>query len=1170
MKKQKQFFTHTRFFILLLVGLCSVSLLRAQSVNIEVKDTQIKDVLKTITKQTGFNFIYSDIIEDLSKTVDFSIKTTKSPIATILDKLFRNTNILYSIKGKQVVLQTKELIKKSEHKISGIVKDENGEPLVGVAVKNVNENTYTFTDVDGHYSIAAKEGNNLLFSLTGMSDTKAVVGKDEILNTQMAIDVISLDNVVVTGYQNVSKNQSTSSVVVVKAENLNLGGAVSIESALQGQMAGLSVVNLNSSPGTAAKVRIRGTSTIVGTAEPLWVVDGVILESAVPVTAADLNSPDFMNTLNSSIGGISPNDIESITILKDASATAIYGTRAANGVIVVSTKKGKDKKGNLSYSHNSTISFRPSYSSFNLLNSEERIKLSIENIADGADVYGDTGYENELARYMHGKITANDFESNVNYLQTLNTDFFKLLYRNAYSQRHDLSYSGSSEKMDYYVSLGYNDEEGLDKESAFKSISGMCKVNSEIFKDVNIGVILQASKRERNTYMSYLDPFKYAVSTSRALPIYNRDGSYFYYGNNDLSSYKFNILNEQQNTKSSNDQTDIKGNIYLDVKLFKGLTYKGVLSVANSDTKAQTMAKENTAYVSKLRGYNFGEQTEEQFVQSVLPYGGIYGENNIKQTTVLVRNSLEYNNSFLNNDLNFDVMLGQEFRRVKYNGLYNMSYGYMDDRGNIFYDPSAGESTGHILRNYSTRNILERSNESYFGVMSVMYKNRYIVNGNIRFDGSNLFGSNPKYRYLPLWSVSAKWIISNEDFLYNNKIISHLSLRASYGLCGNIVEDSSPQIIASALPPNQSTGNLEMGISQPANPNLKWETTSSLNFGLDLGLFDNRLDLTFDYYRDKSKDLIAFNKISSVTGFTGKYVNYADVNNQGFDLSITGKILRRDNMDWTMSVNMGFVSNKVVKSELQPTVSQLVSSLYVPGAVVVGRPVNAMYSYRFAGLDETGLPMFYNKDNEVIKTTDEGIAEIVNDASNLKYEGPREPKMTGGINNIFRYKNFSFSFLFSFGMGNKVRLPEVAYNYAPYSSSNVNKTILNRWRKPGDEKFTSIPSVTEGSFFFGTDGNTYYTTDMFNNSDYNVVAGDYLRLRNVGFEYNLPDNLLKRIVLGGRQMMRLSVKVQASNLFVIANSRLNGYDPETINFSTGGYGSLPLPRTVTVGLNLNF
>ena len=699
----------------------------------------------------------------------------------------------------------------------------------------------------------------------------------------------------------------------------------------------------------------------------------------------------------------------------------------------------------------------------------------------------------------------------------------------------------------------------------------MVKVNTELFKGVDLGGILQVSRRDREMYHSSIDPFLYAVNTSRTIPLYQESGDLYYYKKSGANGLLFNVENELANTYNGSTQTDVKGIVNLSVRLMKGLKYEGLFSYASSHSTAHDYATEKSTHVARIRGYNYGDLSNEELVKkSSLPNGGVFNETTYEQRTSLSRNGLSYK-AVLAEWLSFDALLGQEFRTTKYKGLETNTYGYYHDRGNIFYEPALGESTGHLARNKATRNLLERSNISYYGVVSAMYVGRYVLNANIRFDGSNLFGSNPDYRYLPLWSVSGKWIASNESFLSGWSKLSNLAVRLSYGLRGNIVEDSSPQIIASALPPNAITGQMELEILQAPNPDLKWETTSSLNVGLEVGLFDSRLTLDVDYYMDKSKDLIAYKGVSSVTGFTGKYVNYANVRNQGVDIALSGTIIKMKDWNWNASLNLGYVNNKVTKSYSTPQAKYLVKSTYTPGEVFEGKPVNAMFSYRFAGLDNQGMPMFYNRENKAIATSDAAnIINIPDDVYNLKYEGTRDPLLSGGLNTSIRYKDLTLSMLFSFGIKNVVRLPQMAYVSSPASDENANRSIMKRWRPNQNNDGKVIPALSDGMSYVLLGSETVYATDWFNASSESVVPGDYLRFRNLMLEYRLPAKWLSKVVVGERALSGVTLKFQAQNLFVIADKRLKGYDPETVNYTTTSYGSLPLARTFTLGLNVNF
>lgn len=1142
-----------------------------ETVTFKSGQTTIENVFTAITKQLKYDIFYSDDELDVNKRVKLS--SDKMSVESVLTEIL-NEEYSFEFIDKTIVIHPKVQQNQQSKKtmVQGVVKDQMGGELPGVSVIVKGTTIGVSTDINGHFRMEVGQTDNLIlvFSFVGM-ETQEVAWRGETeMKVVMKEMVAEIEEVVVTGYQQIEKRQLTSAVSTIKTEELNMIGATSIDQMLQGQLAGLSVVNTSAGPGAAPKVRVRGTATITGNADPLWVLDGVMLENSIPISVAELNSPDVMNMFNSAIGGINPNDIESITVLKDASATAIYGTRAANGVIVVTTKKGKRGGLNISYQHTSSVSLRPTYNDFDLLNSQERVQLTQQCYDDGLWVSGSEGMENLMGEYAKGNLTLSQYEHEVRKLETRNTDWFKILFRNAYTQTHNLSISGGSDRMDYYVSMSYNGEQGSDKMSDYKSFSGLAKANAELFKGVYLGTTLQVGRRDRDSYHSSIDPFQYAVRTSRTIPLYDDNGNYYFYKKTSGGYYLFNILNEQENTNRESTQTDVKGIINLKVNLFKGLKYNGLYSYSSSHSSSIDYAKEQSAYIANIRGYDYGNPTDEQLEQTALPYGGVYNETNYEQRTSLIRNGLEYK-GYLSDDFSVDAMVGQEFRTTNYRGTTTNGYGYMHDRGNIFYEPSLGESTGHLMRNAVSRNIPERSYISYYGVLSAMYKDRYVINGNIRFDGSNLFGSNPKYRYLPLWSVSGKWIISNENLLKGSELLNNLAIRASYGLRGNIVEDSSPQIIASALPPNKNNQLLEMEITQAPNPDLKWETTSSLNIGLELGMFDNRLSLDVDYYLDKSRDLIASKDVSAVTGFLNKYVNYANVRNQGVDIALSGYIFRGKQFSWFSTLNLGYVNNKVTKSNITPQAQNLVKSVYVPGEVYQGKPVNGMFSYRFAELDDNGMPLFYDKDNNKLSANDTKLPTAVfSNVENLKYEGSRDPILTGGFNNVLKYKDFTLSMLFSFGFKSVIRLPEFAYTSAPSADQNANRRIMDRWRKAGDESTKVIPRLSGGSGSFSTAEGTYYTISLFNQSQATVIPGDYFRLRNVMLEYRLPQRFVKKIIIGERQLGGISLKLQAQNLFVIADKRLKGYDPETINYTTSAYGSQPLPTSFTLGLNINF
>ncbi len=1174
MWKIMKFFT--LFMCYFTFSLSAKSFAQQEKVNLDLRDVSVNILFSEIQRQTNLHFIFNN--EQMASMDKLTVKAKEETVTSVLDRVFKGTGFTYTFRDKIIMVRyvgvPVEQQQEKQMEIKGVVKDKNGEPLPGVTVLIVGTHLGSATDEKGEFQLKITEQDSvkLQFSFIGMK-TKDVVFKkgDKNLVVVLEDETESLEEIVVTGYQQIEKRNLTSSVVTVKTSELKTIGASSIEQMLQGVVPGLSVVNTSAAPGAAPKIRIRGTSTISGNAEPLWVLDGVILENSVPISAADLNSPDVMNMFNSVIGGINPTDIESITVLKDASATAIYGTRAANGVIVVTTKRGKKNSFNISYQHTSSVSLRPAYDDFDLLNSKERIELTRQYSEEGLWIMDShCGLEGLLQDYSLGNVSLEDLNRETRAMEARNTDWFKILFRNAYVQTHNLSISGGTEKTDYYISLAYNGEDGVDKSTNYKNYNGMLKVNTELFRGVNLGTLLQLSRRDRDYHHEAIDPFEYAVQTTRTLPVRDENGLY-YYKSTLRNNFRFNVLNELENTRSESTETDIKGIVDLSVNLYKGIKYKGLYSYSSSHSCAIDYATEFSNYAAMIRGYDFGDTSNEELIaKSPMPYGGTYSETTYEQHNSLVRNSLEYHGEVVQ-DLGIDVMLGQEFRTTKYRGLTSDAFGYYKDRGDVFYEPAVGSASGHIQRNHLTRDLLERSNISYYGVLSLMYKNRYVLNGNIRFDGSNLFGSNPKYRYLPLWSVSGKWTISEENFLKNTAWVSNLALRASYGLRGNIVEDSSPLLIASALPPNPNTGLLEQEILQAPNEDLKWETTASVNVGLELALFDSRLSMDVDYYMDRGKDLIAYRDISAVTGFTEHSVNYADMRNQGVDISLIGDVIRTKDWGWSLALNLGYVNNKVTKCFVSPQAQSLVKSTFTPGQVMEGKAMNAMFSYRFAGLDEEGSATFYDRNGKVWGAYDSEFLNIPMDISALKYEGERDPNITGGLSTNIRFKNLTLSMLFNFGLDNVVRLPQLAYELYPGGEENANKSIMDRWRPGQDNTGKTIPRLVEmGNTSVVVESEEVYVIDMYNKSQMSVVPGDYLRFRNLMLEYRFPKKWLDKLVISGRGISNISLKFQAQNIFVLADKRLKGYDPETINYTVNSFGALPLARSFTFGLNVNF
>lgn len=1123
----------------------------------------IDQVFKIIKNQTSYEFIYPKILfKDAPK---INLVEGDILVSELLAQSLASNNYKFEISGTNtiIIVNNKEG-SKLQQSIEGKVTDENDLPLPGVNVLIKNTNKGTSTDFDGNYSIIGQMGDVLTFSSIGFVTQTVEVTSMSAINVKMAPDVAFLSEVILTGYNTIVEKKSTGAISTVKTKDIPAWNP-QIDNLIQGQIPGLSVVKSSGEVGAVPIVKIRGTSTLTGNTSPLWVVDGVVLEDPVPLTPAELNTPDLVNRIGNSISGINPQDIESITVLKDASASAIYGVRAAGGVIVLTTKRGQEGKPVINFNVGTSVTQRPRYSDFNLMNSKERIGIEQFYYDSGLQYYNSDANVNSVglagayARYKNRDLQNwQQFEDEVRLAQTYNTDWFDELFRDAVGTTTSFSVSGGSKNVNYYASLSYLDQDGTDILTKNQRYNGSIKLNSQISDKFNLEFYLSTFTTNRSSYpYSYVpagisnftrstpNPFDYAINTSRTFPIYNTDGSpNMYRGHSDF--YLFNIMNEYSNSNQETNTNSTSSRISLDFDILDNLKVFGVVNYTKSSQLNETYYTENTNQVAGIRRSNYGEPAPED---SNLPRGGVIFSNSNFQDYYMTRMALEY--TPIETDVHFlQFYGGGEYRVNSYRGDNTVGWGYLHDRGRVI---STSENIGEELagapylqiRDYTTKSA------SYFGVMTYSIFDKYVINGNIRYDGSNLFGSSPKYRWEPAWSVSGRWNIMEEEFMKEG-VFNNLSLRGSYGLQGSTNSESTPQIVASFLNPAYWSDLDLLTISSPANPDLRWEKTYSTNIGLDFALFGSRIQGAVDIYNRLSQDLITYTRISEVNGFSMLPINFADVSNKGVEFGLTTRNIRapHPNFNWSTTVNFAYNKNEVKKVNIDPNVSRMLSPFpYKPDAAIVGKPLNSLYSVSYSHLDEEGVAHF-NLANGETTTAKRDLEFGVDD---LVYNGPIEAPYQGGISNLFEYKNFKLSALLTYGFGNYFRKEEIlaSWMYAP--DQNLNRELLNAWREPGDENFTNIPNLINE-----TGQNNHKT--FWNKSDLRVVKGDFLRLSNVTLQYNLSENILKAL-----KFSRAYVQLEGNNLFLFADKGLGGYDPETFP-----YKSLPLPTSYMLSFNVTF
>lgn len=1091
-----------------------------------------------------------------------------------------------------LLLSSSQVMAQKVRVVTGHVYDPGKEALVGVtvAVKGSTSGG-AITDENGRYMILVpnESGTFIVFSSIGFEKKEVAVGDKKVIDVTMTEKSAYLDEVVVTGYQNVNRRELASAVSQIEMDEIKLSDKFSIDQMLAGQVAGMSVTTTGGGPSATPKIRIRGTSSLYGNTAPLWVLDGIILDdNSVNWDASGNLDPlaeDAQYLVGNAIAGVNPNDIESITVLKDASATAIYGVQAANGVIVVTTKKGRNGPAQVTYNGSVSINQRENYRRLYLMDAGERVQLS-KDLLDSRLSYTrkdfNLGYEMLKAQYDAKKLTRSQFDAAVTEMIDRNTDWFDLLFRNAVTQNHTLSLSGGNESTTYYSSVGASISQGTAREEVSKRYTATLKVNSWISPKVYIGFQLNGSITDNQGYHSSFNPDSYARETARTIPAYNADGSLFFYrpyesfstSNMANQTYAFNALHESQTTGNYADLASLTGLMNFVWKIYDGLRYEMTGSYVYNATKTTTWAQEDSYYVNQLRGYVFDELEfgSSFWNESVIPQGGVLSKSEATKTTLDIRNTLSYSKDFKGHLVS--ALATSEIRSVITDGFSGTHYGWMPERGQVI-SPSYTDAYIVDLKNGAFTPVItdNRANTVswiFSGIYS--YKDKYTLNANVRMDGSNQFGENPKYRFLPIWSVAGKYALTNEAFMKTYEDwLSYLALRLSYGIQGNVDKGTSPDLVMQIGSIDSNTGMATSTVAYWPNEDLRWEKTTQYNVGLDFSFLLDRITATVDFYKKVGTDMIVNKTISAVNGYTIRKINGGNVNNSGVELAVKFTPLQTKDMRLVIGFVHSYNKNELIKAndETNNTRENMLSG----SALIEGEALGTIYSYPFAGLDhETGLPVFYDKKGNTSATWLSKTYKnytLYEDEIELVKSGVVSPPHTGGINLEYRWKEWILRGSFTYSLGAVNRLPFI---YGDYDSvfdpeKNVTREILNRWREPGDELHTNIPALYDDNTYTNlgvrpmrANVDHIYGTSMYDYSTARVCSTNNLRLRSLSLSYIFNKKMLKKMHLSNFQ-----ISAQANNLFIIADKRWHGFDPEQ-----GSSANSSIPRTYSLSVTIGF
>lgn len=1150
-KLRKTFLTMKLSLCFLIMGLTSVygNAFSQLKVNLTVHNATLQEVFEQLTETTDYRFVYSSDL--LNKTQKITCDFQNESIESVLAECLEGTNLWYRVEDNIVVISPKfqrPYTPVEEITINGKVVDENNQPLPGVAVLLKGTTIGVATDVNGNFqlTIPKQESLTLVFSFVGMKTQERIVRDEKSITVIMEEETKMIDEVVVTGVQTIEKGRATGSFTLINQEDMKAVYSMSLSEKLEGQVPGLYLNKDN-------EMVIRGVSTLNANTKPLIVVDGFPMESS------ELN--------------LNPNDIEQVTVLKDAASASIWGIRAANGVVVVTTKRGSQNKGlQVSYSGNVTYGSRASLDDLHILNSHEYARLDFESalvqgVSEQAYI-GHTEIEDIVYKYDHSEISLEEAYAEVDEIGSFNNrkQIEDNFYRHPFTQQHNLSIQAGSERNAMYISLSYDQNKDTEVGNEYNKYNLL--FNNDIFLrknfTVSLGVrgIYQAIKRNAEDVTEY-EPYK---------RILNDDGTYYNERNgiSDLWKESFlalgmknwdkNILRDMRMNDKKTKNYNVSTSLKLTWKPIEQLELSSQGNYEFGNSEAIDWYSEDHYYTRSLvNQFTQVEVVDDRPVSIIANHlptsGGIRDITNEHTISYSVRNMITYSDQ--KGDFDYKVMVGNEFYSLEGNTYSDRLWGYDPElltSQSINLSELQSGVPGYYGTSYtlnltyapSTTETLERYT-SYFGTASVTWRERYDLFGSIRLDQTNLLTNASEFRNNPSWSVGAKWNIAREDFLKADWV-NELGLRLSYGLTGNIDKTTGPDIVATAES-DYTTNMSYLNVTNPSNPELGWEKTYSWNVGADAMLWNGRLNVTADFYAKKSKNLLANVEIDPTVGWASVYRNSAEVVNRGIDLTLSGTLIDRA-VTWDATLQFSYNKNKVTDLNYTPTINAVFQ-----GSPLTGQPVGYIAVNRYGGLDEYGDPTFlYEDGGEPQSYLDLDMLTI----DDLKFVGRTEPPVFGSLTSSLRWRDFTLSLMVNYKFGHKMRLPSPIPMMFGLKTEWYSEQY--RWVEGQDNSDKWVPKHSTALF------QDINRTNCLIRSDKLIDNADMIQLKSISLEYDFSRLLNKIKIRGG------TLRVSGENLgYWVANDwKLN---PDQVSYTAydGAVLSLdPLKPRMVVSLNLNF
>ncbi len=1101
----------------------------AQNITLNTKNASFGSVLNALKKQAAVTFIARTELLDKARNV--TVELSNVPLKDALEACFKDQPFTFSMVGSIIILKPRTLTiirpgatptEETDsldlfQPVSGRVTDANGAPLFGASVIVKNSNNSVMTDTRGQFSINLIAGNIITISFVGYESRDLRITEHSLKNgdlgeIRLARRQDDLNETIVVAYSTTTQKKKVSASTVVKGEDVvNLPNR-SFERSLQGYVPGLLVTNGNGQPGGgASNVLLRGIGTAIGGSArlPLFVIDGVPITQDMTQSSIPLGSTAVTNPL----AQLNMNDFEAFTVLKDASAIALYGSKASNGVILLTTKKGRAGKSTLTLHQQVDFSSIIKDRQPDLLTKQEYLGLLRESYKNANPaLWTDAAIDADLAKKFPRYVKApgdTAFYDPADWAGVTNN-------KTAITSSTDLSWSGGTDRGVFYLGLSYLDQQGIIRSSGYKRAAIRYNFSNNPLPWLTVGMnstFTYSRQDAPSTGESAAGPFGIQFVAPSVYPIYLQDGSYYLPASGTPYYNLGNVAAALQWNLNRGTFYRALGDLYMEVKLLKHFSFR-------ADVGGDFMLSQNKS------------KTDMRLPSSTLQgIGEVTAYDNVR-TRLITTNLLRYNNLF-NLKHGLEVTLGQEAQRMYSNSTTATSRGFSAP---YFEEVSAG-STG-VFGVFGTGGSSSRETQSsFFSQATYSYNNRYFATASVRRDGSSRFGANN--RFGNYWSFGAGWVISDEAFMkHTSGWLNYLKLRGSIGTAGNAGSlSATARYYLLSLGSNYDGAVAARLSSSPGNPNIKWEKQFSKDLGLEFKLFRNRLGATIDVYHRLTSDLIYTVNLPGSTGYSFGFDNIGNMTNQGIELSLNGEILRAKKFSWSANINWSTNKNKLTKAyQDSRTLLNLVQK--------VGEPFNSLFLVRWAGVNPAnGKPQWYDINGNITETYSPNDRVIV---------GQMQPKGFGSITNNFRFDRWQLSAFFYYQYGNKLYNDATSYlmNDGAYPYYNQSRDALNRWQKPGDQAPNPrrVLSNPDG----GNQISTRYLED-----------GDFIRLKNLVLSYNFPSAVLKKI-----RFNNIRVYAQGNNLALW--TKYKGIDPE--NVTAEGSTAFPYPqvKSFSLGIDVTF